>query len=110
MHSHTWRRERRAHVLGQVVKPNITEALGLRHSFDQNLRPAIAYAFAITRRTGSFDGLNESRFASNLAGIVYSLLSAPLLIILRITGLIPLFNYTSRSTYLAKYALLQQAL
>lgn len=47
------------------------------------------------RRTGEFYGINESLFASALAAIVFSTLSAQPLTIVGITGLISLFNFTT---------------
>ncbi|EKD11811.1 uncharacterized protein L3040_007211 [Drepanopeziza brunnea f. sp. 'multigermtubi'] len=59
-----------------------------------NLLPALAYTLDMERRTGGFYGINESLFASALAALVFSILSAQPLTIVGITGLISLFNYT----------------
>ncbi|KAL4905022.1 hypothetical protein BDW74DRAFT_168148 [Aspergillus multicolor] len=59
-----------------------------------NLLPAIAYTLDMTRRTGSFYGINESLFSSALAALIFSIFAAQPLTIVGITGLISLFNYT----------------
>lgn len=48
----------------------------------------------MNRQTGGYFGVNEALFASALAAIVFSTLSAQPLTIVGITGLISLFNYT----------------
>ncbi|KAF2009183.1 HCO3 transporter family protein [Aaosphaeria arxii CBS 175.79] len=60
-----------------------------------NLLPAIAFTLDMTRRTGEFYGINEALFASALAAMVFSILSAQPLTIVGVTGLISLFNYTT---------------
>jgi hypothetical protein len=46
------------------------------------------------RNTDGYFGINEGLFASALAAVVFSLLSAQPLTVVGITGLISLFNYT----------------
>ncbi|KAK0124394.1 hypothetical protein ONS95_009356 [Cadophora gregata] len=59
-----------------------------------NLLPALAYTLDMQRRTDGFYSVNESLFASALAAMVFSTISAQPLTIVGITGLISLFNYT----------------
>lgn len=63
--------------------------------FFVNLLPAIAFQLDMSRQVHySFFGINEALFASALAAMVFSILSAQPLTIVGITGLISLFNYT----------------
>ncbi|KAL2074334.1 hypothetical protein VTL71DRAFT_8112 [Oculimacula yallundae] len=81
-------------------KSDITDAFTYRtfastvRMYFVNLLPALAYTLDMQRRTGGFYSVNESLFASALAAIVFSTLSAQPLTIVGITGLISLFNYT----------------
>jgi hypothetical protein len=62
--------------------------------FFVNLLPALAFQLDMERNTGGYFGINEGLFASALAAVVFSLLSAQPLTVVGITGLISLFNYT----------------
>ncbi|KJX96911.1 hco3- transporter family protein [Zymoseptoria brevis] len=62
--------------------------------FFVNLLPALAFQLDMMRRTDDFFGINEGLFASALAALVFSTLSAQPLTVVGITGLISLFNYT----------------
>jgi hypothetical protein len=62
--------------------------------FFVNLLPALAFQLDMERNTDGYFGINEGLFASALAAVVFSLLSAQPLTVVGITGLISLFNYT----------------
>jgi hypothetical protein len=66
----------------------------LPYTDDHSVLPAIAFTLDMYRRTGQFFGINEALFSSALAAMVFSLLSCQPLIIVGVTGLIALFNYT----------------